>query len=115
MSINLHLLAMVKATLHTDPPSETTLKHFFVLWQTPSKVSHEAIHSDNPKQVYVNWLKEVEPKDTESVGVFAEDDEFGENGIVGYVDEPTSRVIHEQNLEKWLTEHKGWNLIWEAY
>ena len=114
MSMNLHLYAEVKATIHTNPPTETVVQHRFDLWQTPSYITYKCIRADFPKDAYIEWLKEQEPEDTYKQPIYAKDDFLWTGPVVGHEDAPTARVLHQQELEEWLEKHKDWKIIWDA-
>jgi hypothetical protein len=114
MSHNIILFATVKATLHTNPPKETVIRHKFELWQTPSSVTKEALESPDPKEFYVNWLRKIEPQETEREPIYKDPDDPFCADLVGYCKVPSNRVVHEKELEKWLKDHENWLVTWDS-
>lgn len=92
MSMNLHLEASIEAF---SKIGKHTLRHTFDLWQTPTQVTKKAIRGGHPKDVYIEWLNELQTKD-----------------IVD-VESLKNRVKHHiEELNNWLIMHKQWNIEW---
>ena len=135
MSYNLNLKASVIAeiTLLNGNKTDKVIVEYFKLWQTPTSVTEDALKSENPLQVYLNWAKEVCPDETQELPwtyfdllqhsalegktvEFESVDDFPE-GVSGddvhhYETYPSERVEHEKELSDWMKEHDGWKIEW---
>jgi len=91
MSMNLHVDAEFKTV---DPMGKPhTVYEHFDLWQTPTEITKTAIRSENPRQVYEEWLKKFPEKYPEAYS----------EAYIAY---------HLEELDKWLQNHEGWTIDW---
>lgn len=130
MSYNLHLKAEVEATFELEHKQyKRTLSENCLLWQTPTEVTEKAMSSDNPLDVYLEYIRRIEPNDTETFGIdnrslhgdcYFREEEYRENTDessipweeLEKVELQTPRKEHENNVFKWIEEHKGWKIVW---
>lgn len=81
MSMNLHVSASrVVTVVATGEESSQTIS--FDLWQTPTNVTNQLIHSSDVAQAYKDWVLSKRRVDKEPV--YADDDLFEEGEIIGY-------------------------------
>lgn len=80
MSMNLHL----EATILLGHLDESEVTEEFDLYQTPTRVTYEAMAAENPMAVYSNWCKQYDD----------------------------AVQCHLKRLQEWMEEHRGWEVKW---
>ena len=88
MSTNLHIFAERRGTITWE---DGTVEPYLArekapLWQTPTELTWKIMESDNPLEVYKQW-----------VAAYDDDDE------------------HVQDLDAWLAKHADWAIKYEAW
>jgi len=109
MSMNLQVSGERTVTVNKTGKKSKQTTHFS-LWQTPTEVTRAALKG-NPKQFYIDWVKERSEDETEEV--FAEDDIWCEREPIG-TRTSNPGLEHIAELEQWLKEceDEGYELEW---
>jgi len=113
MSTNVHLQGTRQVTVNkTGKNSIQTIS--VGLLQTPSNISRTIIQSDDPKQVYFDWVMSISKDEVENV--FAEDDIFEERAPISTKVYNIGKV-HIKDVEEWISqnEEEGYSITWEAW
>ena len=77
----------------------------FQAQQTPSDVTYQIVESDDPKQVYSDWIRWMQYTNptVHYNPIFAPDDVFGEREPIGY-EEYNWAEDHINELNRWCEE-----------
>ena len=111
MSMNINLKAVIVGDFVINSKSiKKKIHEMFDCVQTPTNITKQILKSNNPYDEYVNFIKNRFDENQE-IFIYAEDDYFEEN-------EPVDSIIdnagdeHIKTLNKFISDHNGWELIW---
>jgi hypothetical protein len=115
MSTNIHISATREVSFRT-PTGVKSEPHtiYFSVWQTPSKVSRAIVASDDPTQVYIDWVLSIS-SDYE-MPVYDSTDPFGDGEPVG-TKICNDGVEHVAEFKNWLKNmyDRGFDITFSAW
>ena len=114
MSMNICLKAVSKGLfIPQNNNLETEVMervNFFDCFQTSTSITREITGSDNPLNVYKEWMLKHFDEDVK-IPVFAEDDIFSEHEPIGFEIENICKD-HLKELDEFLASFGKWDIIW---
>ena len=113
MSMNVHLKVVSKGMfIPQNEKLETEViervKHFSC-FQTSTDTTRKIINDINPLNTYKAWVLENFDED-EKLSMYADNDPFGEHGVIGF-DIYNEGREHLEELDEFLALHEGWDVI----
>lgn len=111
MSTNLHVRGIRDITVNKTGEQSIQIIDFR-LWQTPTKVTHKILESDDHLQAYIDWMNE-DPVERQ-FPIYAVGDIFEEGEIIEY---KTFYITedHIKELKEFITESEEDGYVIEFY
>ncbi len=126
MSLNITIHAVARATLSLKSGRvlDREIENSFSTWQTPTDLTRKIVENgdlDQQIQLYKDWVLDVGNVpcggvrfDKDDITVHVDFDDDLNMVITGNSVRPDTRTMgerHVEELDEWLAEHDGWNII----